>query len=94
MADCFEDVTFSGPVSVECIQTVVRKLADKRRCLMSLAKDTLSEIQLGIVRPKAGVLDSDAAVVVRLLREAGVDMSASFDCTGLVEASIEQRNWG
>lgn len=72
--DHFEDVTLSGPVSVECIQTVARKLADRRRRLMSLAKDTLPEVQLGIVRQTAGVLDSDAAVVVRLLREAGVDI--------------------
>lgn len=61
-------------VPLSCVRTTARKLADRRRELMSLAESTLTEHQLTTVRPQEGVLDSDAALVVRLLRGAGVDV--------------------
>ena len=57
-----------------CVQIVARKVADRRRRLMLLAEETLTQSQLSTVGRGTGVLDSDAAAITRLLRDAGIDV--------------------
>ncbi|MBE3048201.1 hypothetical protein IMZ48_37995 [Candidatus Bathyarchaeota archaeon] len=60
--------------SIACVQTAARKLAGRRQSLMCLAEETLTEPQLANIRPGTGVLDLNAAAVVQLLRNTGVDV--------------------
>ena len=60
--------------SSSCVQIVARQVADRRRRLMLLAEETLTESQLSTVDRRAGVLDSNAAAITRLLQDAGIDV--------------------
>lgn len=69
----FHDAPIST-VSLGCVRVVASKLAHRRRYLMRLAEETLTESQISAISRGTGVLDVDAAYVVRLLVSAGVDL--------------------
>lgn len=68
------DDTYPRTILLECVRTIAHKLAERRRRLMRLATEILTETQLSTAYQGDGILDSDAAAVVRLLRDAGVDV--------------------
>lgn len=72
--DGFNDaIPLDGP-PLACIRTVACRLAERRTRLMCLAEATLTEPQLSTIRRGRGVLDSNAAAVVRIVIAAGVDV--------------------
>lgn len=63
-------------VSLRCVRLVACILGDRRRHLLRLAEEKLTESQLSAVSHRSGVLDAKASHVVVLLLDAAVDLPA------------------
>lgn len=74
-------------ISPACICFIARGVADRRRRLARLAEGALTESQLAVMGLQAGLLDSHAATVTRLLRDAGAhvptDLAVPDDYEGI-----------